>query len=240
MTEYFATNLKALMDKAGISPYELAHRIGTEPSTIYRWLDPEVRSIPRTRTRVVIGDFFGVDPNKIVYEELDVNSAEKDVTSIYKSKANDNRIPLVEAESGLAVLTMFDDDVSSVTDDLAPGAKKWLPGAPDESLNANRLVAIYAQNNAVAPEVCKGDLVYVDFNFAEQGSSAVDDGDLVLAVPNETESTDSAAVIRQLVYGENERDLWLKATNPDWPGNRMLRCRFVLGKVVAIFRKLPA
>ena len=67
----------------------------------------------------------------------------------------------------------------------------------------------------------------------------VKEGDLVLAEPATPETNKSnAPVIRKLVYGDNEEDRWLTATNPDFPGTRTVKARDILGKVVAIFRKL--
>lgn len=243
MSNYFLKNMQALMEKWNATPYTLAPHLGTEPSTIYRWLNPDLPRVPRSRMRVTIGEFFGVDPNELVDGLIDVNNLEAKNTeqkALVKRSYRGKRIPLVTADKSLLLAGLLSDDIESYNGELWPGAKEWLPAAPDLDLPQDRLVAMRHSGAAMSPTIENGDLVYIDFVFS--GDMEVPDfkeGDLVLAEPATPETNKSnAPVIRKLVYGDNEEDRWLTATNPDFPGTRTVKARDILGKVVAIFRKL--
>lgn len=241
MSDFFAKNLQTLLDKTGMSVYDLAPKIATEPSTIYRWLNPEVGSIPRARTRVALANVFGVDPNRLVYEPL----SENDEVTVTPSENIGNTktsvglpIPLLAHTRGLIIPNVFDNDVGLVKDDLSPCADSWLPAAPDSSLNNENLVVVRMPDDSMAPIIKCGDLVYVEFEF--QTPMDFENNDLVLA-DRQLSSGDSkkvSAIIRKLVYGDHPGDAWLVATNTEWPGTRQVRASILYGKVVAIFRKL--
>lgn len=245
MKKYFAHNLAALLNKTNMSPYTLAEYMSTEPSTIYRWINPDLPTIPRSRTRVVLGEIFGVDPNELTKGYIDtdglvVMKPEQNTQNAQKKRTFRNtRVPLVKAGCGLTIASLFEDDIGTEEDGLAPAAIDWLPAAPDRDLLQERTIAVRQSGSAVAPTVNNGDLVYIDFAFGGAEKPTYKEGDLVLAEPlTSDEKHGQDPVIRKLVYGDNEQDLWLTATNPDWPGTRTVKARFVLGKVVAIFRKL--
>lgn len=246
MSNYFCKNMQALMEKWGATPYTLAPYLGTEPSTIYRWINPEVANVPRSRMRVTIAEFFGVEPNELVDGLIDVDSLavkNPEQKGLVKRTYRGKRIPLVSLDDCLVIAAMFDDDIGTEEQGLTPVAKEWLPAAPGLEMPQDSLIALRMTGSAMAPTIQSGDLVYVHFMFGGDmtGSNGVEisEGDLVLAEPVTSDKLeDRGAVIRKLVYGDNERDEWLAATNPDFPGTRTIKSNMVLGKVVAIFRKL--
>lgn len=245
MTNYFVENVQALLKKAVMTPNALSERLGVDSATVYRWLDPKFQSLPRSRTLVLLAEFFGVEPNKLVTERLDLNDVDKPSsnTSVNKKRTyRGSRIPLVTADNTLLLAGLLSDDIENVNSELWPGAKEWLPAAPDLDLPQERLVAIRVTGSAMAPIIQNGDLVYVDFIFGgDMESPDIKEGDIVLAEPSGPgKPMTNAPVVRKLVYGDNEQDRWLTATNPDFPGTRTVKANDILGKVVSIYRKLPS
>lgn len=242
MTNFFAKNLQMLLDKSGMSVYDLAPRIGTSASTVYRWLDPNLSYLPRSRTRVTISEVFGVDPVELVYTNM--SGAAEGAEGNKAERANihsvlGERIPLLASTANLEIPHIFDDDISLTKAELTPSAEKWLPPCPDEAVRSTDLIAIRMNGEAMAPEIRDGDLLYVDFDFAFKPiPNEYKSGDIVLAnhfpTPNKEE-----VLVRKLSYGDSPDEVWLKATNPDWPSEkRLVKGSLIFGKVVAIFRKL--
>ena len=239
MSDFFAKNLQMLLDKSGMSVYDLGPRIDADPSTIYRWLNPTIGSIPRSRTRLAIASVFDVDPSEMLYRDLteasaDGASAKKNPNTSYMS-CDKNSIPLVEAKQNLRLASAFDTDFSLEPGKLIPNAIDWIPGVPDRKLQRKRLAALVAKGNAMAPTICNGDVVYVEFEFGDKRLPH-SEGEIVLM---EYEENNGVSVgFRELAFGDSEEDRWGRATNPDWPKERMAKAQFIFGKVVAIFRKL--
>lgn len=247
MSKLFAKNLKMLLEKFGMTPNDLAIRINSNESTVYRWLNPSLSYLPRSRTRLAICTVFNVDPFKLVHEDLTKADLSSDFTSseayTRMAVALDNPIPMVTASANLVLASVCDDDVELRRDQFTPAAEKWLPAAPDNSLKQNQLVAIVASGNAMAPEIRAGDIVYVEFEFGGLDPVEYKDGDTVLAFSDKKYLNYNEAeppIIRKIVFGDNKKEFWLKATNPDWPGEQTVKGLSTLGKVVAIFRKLSA
>lgn len=239
MTNYFVENVQALLKKAVMTPNALSERLGVDSATVYRWLDPKVQSLPRSRTLVLLAEFFGVDPNKLVNEPLDINDVNKPAESSGATKKRTyrgTRIPLVSETEHLWFASWLSDDIETTDDEALPGAKEWLPAAPDLDLEQERLVALRNTGSAMAPTIQNGDLVYVDFAFGGMAAPSIEEGDIVLA---HLEGKDNKTpVIRKLIYGDNRDDKWLTATNPDFPGTRTVKAGAILGKVVSIYRKI--
>ena len=253
MTNYFAENLQLLLDKSGMGVYTLAPLIDASVSSIYRWLDPKIAFVPRTRTRVAIANVFGVDPVDLVNKKLTIESP---VTPDGKYKAPAGTltisglgpavastalgepIPLLANTQNLLIANVMDDDVGLTKNSLTPCAKAWLPPAPIRVKGKDNLVVVQMPDDSMAPEIKCGDLVYIEFEF--QKPLDFNNGDLVLADrqlgPDENKNT--PALIRKLVIGDHPGDAWLVATNTEWPGTRQVRASTPYGKVVGIFRKL--
>lgn len=242
MTNFFAKNLQMLLDKTGMSVYDLAPRIGTSASTVYRWLDPNFSYLPRSRTRVTISEVFGVDPVELVYSDMAGATEDPEGNKVERANVHrviGDRVPLLFNTANLDIPHAFDDDISITKAELTPSAEKWLPPCPDETIRSTDLIAIRMNGEAMAPEIRDGDLLYVDFDFAFKPiPNEYKSGDLVLAnhwSPQKKEEV----LVRKLAYGDSTEEIWLKATNPDWPPEkRLVKGTMVLGKVVAIFRKL--
>lgn len=246
MTDFFAKNLQWLLDQSGMGVYELAPKIGSEPSTIYRWINPEVGSLPRARTRVALAEIFGVDPSELVYRDLSldppqrVETPEPEPAPAEEPKTEKSSwkepIPLVETSPRLRIATAFDDDFSVEPDEMTPQALDWLPPVPNKSLQEKRLVAAHCFDSSLAPELRRGDIVYIDFEFGDK-TAIYQDGELVMCEYVNSKGTRCAG-FRKLVLGEDQSDRYGKATNPDWPGQELVKIDVIYGKVVAIFRNL--
>lgn len=244
MTTHFIDNINFLMEKMELTPFAFAERIGIDSATVYRWLDPKIQSVPRSRTLMTLGQFFGVDAERLLKERFD-DATVFEINEQPKKKPpkriSGTAVPLMKASFGLTFASLFDNDVGLSREDISPAAEQWLPPAPDAEIKSESLIAIRVQGDAMAPTIQDGDLVYIDFCFGQLSDGTEEtwsNNDIVLATPAHEKGEAPAPILRKLVYGDNEQDLWLTATNPDFPGTRTVKASIVLGKVVAIFRKL--
>lgn len=100
----------------------------------------------------------------------------------------------------------------------------------DASTESTRIESecVVVYGSAVLPEIKDGDTVY--FNETEQ----INDNDFVVAEAEDT--TDP--VVRKVLKGENG-DIWLLATNPDWPGEKKLKAKRILGVVTERRTRVP-
>lgn len=243
MSKFFTYNIKTLMARTGISAYGLAKQLGINHSTVFRWLDEKTESVPRGRTLVAVASFFGVEPTQLVDAPYDSNEVRINPNPqplapkpapVKVTKGLP--IPLAKPCKGLSFAMLFDNDMAIEEGDLVPKAEVWLPPTPVELPHKNQIVAIRAIGEAMAPQICDGDIVYVAFDT--EGDVQFKNGDTVLAEPPSDDRNGALPIIRKLVYGDSEKDKWLTTTNPDWPGTKTQRCETLIGKVVAIFRQL--
>ena len=242
MTNRFAENINFLLEKTGMTPHGFSERLGIDSATVYRWLDPKFQSVPRARTLLTLSQFFNVGAERLLYERFDdttvfeMNEQPKKKTV---KRINGTAVPLMKVDYALKLSAMVDSDIGLSSDDMSPEAEQWLPPAPDADIKSESLIAIRATGDAMAPTIKDGDLVYVEFNFGQMFEAiSWRNNDIVLATPEHKKGETPAPILRKLVYGDNENDQWLTATNPDFPGTRTVKAEMVLGKVVAIFRKL--
>lgn len=87
---------------------------------------------------------------------------------------------------------------------------------------------IRVSGSALHPDVKDGDTVYYNEN------ERVNDGDIVAAEADGL----NASVVRKVLKGENG-DIWLLATNPDWPGEKKLKAKRILGVVTERRTRVP-
>ena len=242
---FFAENISFLLQKADLTPNALSEKLGVDSATVYRWLDPKIQSIPRSRTRVLVSQFFGIDAEKLINEKFTSDTPINiggNVAGKPIKRVSGEPIPLMKNDWTLQIASLFDDDVGLNEANLTPCAERWLPPAPEQGINTGRLITVRASGSAMAPTIKDGDLVYVDFIFGDTPyPNELNNEDLVLAAPvGKGVGEYTAPIIRKLVYGDNEKDQWLSAINPEWPGTKLVKAHTVLGKVIAIFRQLPA
>lgn len=74
MKNYFASNLKLMREKAGISQTEFGKLFNVKPSTIAGW-ESEYRS-PKTSVAYQIAQYFGVPFDQFVSEDLSLASVD--------------------------------------------------------------------------------------------------------------------------------------------------------------------
>lgn len=242
MKNFFTSNVLKLLEKHGMSPFALSERLGIHSSTVYRWLDPEISFLPRARTRVAIAEFFGVDPNALMYEDIQTNDVpplpNKTNPAITPPKKERNfavktKIPLLNLSSDFFFAAFFGEDFETNDGNIVAKAEQWLPPLPDTTIPHDNLIAVKAEGDALAPDIKDGDIVYLEFAFNPEFQAK--HGDYVLAEPK---SDDKAppTILRKLVKGDLKDQYWLTVTNPDWFGTRTVEGGRVYGRVVAIFR----
>ena len=232
--DYFKRNFELLQIRSGLSWFEIARRADIDYATIYRMMNSKDGYSPRSRTRERLAYVFGVDANAmrntLFDDETPIQVRDKGDLPQEDYKFNPERIPLAKSTYALDWLSLLDDDLPS-TDDGCFITEKWLPPLPFQTKDDQRLIAIKAVGNALAPLILEGDLVYLD-RVTEHEKTGVKNGDFVLA----TAKGANSLVLRKLVIDDMEQQ-WLMATNPDWPGQRNIQCIQIVGIVKAIARQ---
>lgn len=232
--DYFKRNFELLQIRSGLSWFEIARRADIDYATIYRMMNSKDGYSPRSRTRERLAYVFGVDANAmrntLFDDETPIKVRDKGDLPQEDYKFNPERIPLAKSTYALDWLSLLDDDLPS-TDDGFFVTEKWLPPLPFQTKDNQRLIAIKAVGNALAPMILEGDLVYLD-RVTEHEKTGVKNGDLILAAAKGANSL----VLRKLVIDDMGQQ-WLMATNPDWPGQRSVQCLQIVGIVTAIARQ---
>lgn len=232
--DYFKRNFELLQIRSGLSWFEIARRADIDYATIYRMMNSKDGYSPRSRTRERLAYVFGVDANAmrntLFDDETPIKVRDKGDLPQEDYKFNPERIPLAKSTYALDWLSLLDDDLPS-TDDGFFVTEKWLPPLPFQTKDNQRLIAIKAVGNALAPMILEGDLVYLD-RVTEHEKTGVKNGDLILAAAKGVNSL----VLRKLVIDDMGQQ-WLMATNPDWPGQRSVQCLQIVGIVTAIARQ---
>lgn len=232
----FIKNFRYLVDRSGLSLYEVAKKANLDYTTVYRILKSKQSNEPRARTRAVVARVFGVDPSAMSRTTFDHDTPfkvlpDEEIPTQHSSPSRSKEdIPLAKSTYALQVLAILDDDLPVDSDGLFE-TESWLPPLPFHSKEEQKLVAIKAVGNALAPMILEGDLVYLD-QVTEPKKTGVKNGNLVLAVAKGADSL----VLRKLVIDDMGQQ-WLMATNPDWPGQRSVACEQIVGIVTAIARQ---
>ena len=236
--DYFKRNFELLQTRSGLSWFEIARRADIDYATIYRMMNSKDGYSPRSRTRERLAYVFGVDANAmrntLFDDETPMKVRDKGDLPQEDYQFNPERIPLAKSTYALDFLSILDDDLPS-TDDGLFVTEKWLPPLPFQTKEDQRLIAIKAIGNALAPSILEGDLVYLD-KVTERDVEDVKNGDFVLAVADSNPNGPRNIVLRKLVIDDMGQQ-WLMATNPDWPGQRSVACEQVVGVVIAIARQ---
>lgn len=242
MKNFFASNVTKLLEKHNMSPFALSERLGVHSATVYRWLDPEFLHLPRARTRVAVAEFFGIDPNALMNEDLQKSNMPQlpamtsSVATAQKPERTTSakaKIPLLKLSSDFFFAQELGEDFETQEGSIIPKADMWLPPLPYATIPHDNLIAVKAEGDALAPDIKDGDIVYLEFAFDPEFQAK--HGDYVLAEPK---SDDKAppTILRKLVKGDLKDQYWLTVTNPDWFGTRTVEGGRVYGRVVAIFR----
>lgn len=229
MTNTFCENLKFLRHKQGWSVYEMADRLGLRPSTVYR-LEDTPNVTPRERTIMAISDLFGVDPDDLKNKKLSEENFKTTTPQITRDIRGEP-IPVIDT-NGLAAKMLEDlDDVGNFGEGAEMfGAQDWLPPLPYHHSKDKKTVAWVMQGEALEPTIKNGDTLYVDGCF-DKAPPKAKSGDFVLAT-----AADTNHYVRKLVCGDNGEQ-WLVATNPDYPGERSIKCKRIHGVVVGLYRR---
>ena len=93
---------------------------------------------------------------------------------------------------------------------------------PSPKKNCDGMFALRVSGISMVPKFQAGDIVFVDPDAAQ------DDGKVVIAV-----MPSSGATMKQLVYADGKP--YLKALNPDWPGDKFIKVEddvYIVGVVI--------
>ena len=220
MTTIIGRNVRYLMAKKGLSATALARATGTSTSTITRLINGQAKTT-RPSSLTAFATVFGVTvdalQNPYYIEEDGKQLANQKIHASSKGE-----VPIVRLED-----LPFKDGEPAVV-------QQWLAAPPCKL--AKNAVAVLVTSNACAPELQRGDIAYVEGpSVSSRNSREIEagDGDFVLAEADGEEKP----VIRMLMKGDRGTD-WLLASNKDWPDERSLPCRRILGIVVGRFSAL--
>lgn len=247
MTNFFAENVNLLCAKANISVDQLAKRIGITPSTLYRHVNPDPdkkeKAAPRKRTILAVAEYFGLPPLAIISERL----TEENIPEIEKRASQDNEgentvkaplVPLVDMTVFFKILSWIapyiePDFRKTKTDPCGLSAEEWISAPPFNGLDDTDLVAIHVKGESMVPFFLPNDIAYIELKKNKEQPDEyteytdIKNNDFVIATNKK-----GVILIRKIITDESGKK-WLIKENEEWPGEKMVECGSVFGKIVA-------
>lgn len=237
----FRKKLSDILKIKGMSPYVLAKKANMSAMSIWRILNGETKS-PRPQNLEKIADALDMPVESLIKstdceESVDIELLSDAVTAPKTEE-------LQTAESiDLSLLAKADP---SKQDNCFGLFNKKIPVPADFSLGA--YVCVQATDNALAPTICAGDLVYVERIVFEENSEPdpsdmpreegadIADGNLIAALIADKEKP-------FVLLGEKVTDargrVWVKRYAADPDGNTFFLVKQYLGIVAGVSRELP-
>ena len=237
----FRKKLSDILKIKGMSPYVLAKKANMSAMSIWRILNGETKS-PRPQNLEKIADALDMPVESLIKstdceESVDIELLSDAVTAPKTEE-------LQTAESiDLSLLAKADP---SKQDNCFGLFNKKIPVPADFSLGA--YVCVQATDNALAPTICAGDLVYVErIVFGEDSEpdptdmpraagADIADGNLIAALIADKEKP-------FVLLGEKVTDargrVWVKRYAADPDGNTFFLVKRYLGIVAGISREFP-
>lgn len=237
----FRRKLNDLLKMKGISPYELAKRADLSAMSIWRILNGETKS-PRPQNIEKIAEALGIPVENLIKstdceESIDVELLSDAVTT---PKADE-----LQTAEYLDLGELIKADPRS-TYNCFGLFKRKVPLPPTFTLG--EYVCVQVNDNALAPTICAGDLVYIErFVFDENSDpdktdvsrvegADIADGNLIAAVIADKEKP-------FVLLGEKVTDArgrtWIKRYVADPDGNTFFLVKRYLGIVAGISREFP-
>ena len=237
----FRKKLNDILKIKGMSPYVLAKKANMSAMSIWRILNGETKS-PRPQNLEKIADALDMPVESLIKstdceESVDIELLSDAVTAPKTEE-------LQTAESiDLSLLAKADP---SKQDNCFGLFNKKIPVPAGFSLGA--YVCVQAKDNALAPTICAGDLVYIERIVFGEGSEPdpsdmpreegadIADGNLIAALIADKEKP-------FVLLGEKVTDargrVWVKRYAADPDGNTFFLVKRYLGLVAGISREFP-
>lgn len=237
----FRVKLNEALKSKNMSPYELAKKADLSAMSIWRILNGETK-LPRQQNIEKIATALGMSVEDLVahtdcQEAIDVELLSDAVTAPKTEE-------LQTAESiDLSVLAKADPNKQ---DNCFGLFNKKIPVPADFSLGA--YACVQAKDNALAPTICAGDLVYIErIVFGDDSEpdpsdtpraegADIADGNLIAALIADKEKP-------FVLLGEKVTDargrVWVKRYAADPDGNTFFLVKRYLGIVAGISREFP-
>ena len=255
-------NLRFLMEKRMETANAVAVSSGIKASTLMRLLDGS-SSAPRNSTLQALAMHFGVNPEKLLKAKLSIEIEElvehKNITEPV-SLLTEKEVFLVYCWNEADTTDNEDKLYKRLSND-----RTWLPAPPDQELidviksNPNSILspifAFKVKGDAMAPTFCDGDIVFVRYSMDDRflkdappelikrlpENIQIKNGDFVLGWTlqhlSDSEKKCGSVVVRQYCEDDVTEERFLLSTNPNWPGERVLKCHQLIGKIVGLYRK---
>lgn len=182
------------MAERGYNPSSLAHACGLAPSSVHRLL---AGSEPRAATLTALAIALGTT----IYDLTGLEAGEDRRPP--KMVAN-KRIPLLQAQDAMAFCSDDEDVVDNSITSPSTGIT-WIPGTPGEQLNHRISFCVTAEDDALHPDIKKGDYLYFK---RLSDMSELRGGQVVLAC-TDAFNGESETVVRYAFHGRD--GVYLKA-----------------------------
>lgn len=215
MSQQIQKNLKELLEARKLTVNAAAKLIGISQSTLSRIARGE--SEPTNQTLALICAFFAVNPQRIT--GLD------EPAGLVQSAINVNKkpVPLLALQN----LDLWDDEEVM--------AEAYINAPAD--ITGIHLIATRVLDSALAPDIKPGDVLYLKpVDRDADGLRGFQDGLICAGIT--TDINGKEQVVVRKVLNESEGRVWLRATNPEWPGKRDVLCERIVAVGLSITRKL--
>ena len=237
----FRKKLSDILKIKGMSPYVLAKKANMSAMSIWRILNGETKS-PRPQNLEKIADALDMPVESLIKSTDCEESVDIELLSDAVTAPKTEEVQTAESID-LSLLAKADP---SKQDNCFGLFNKKIPVPADFSLGA--YVCVQATDNALAPTICAGDLVYVERIVFEENSEPdpsdmpreegadIADGNLIAALIADKEKP-------FVLLGEKVTDargrVWVKRYAADPDGNTFFLVKRYLGIVAGISREFP-
>lgn len=237
----FRKKLNDILKIKGMSPYVLAKKADMSAMSIWRILNGETKS-PRPQNLEKIAEALDMPVESLIKSTDCEESVDIELLSVAVTAPKTEKLQTAESID-LSLLAKADPYKQ---DNCFGLFNKKIPVPADFSLGA--YVCVQATDNALAPTICAGDLVYIERVVFEEDSEPdptdmpreegadIADGNLIAALIADKEKP-------FVLLGEKVTDargrVWVKRYAADPDGNTFFLVKRYLGIVAGISREFP-
>lgn len=188
--------IKMLMEKKGLTAYALGKMCDMPPSTIARITSG--RANPRASTLATIALALGTTLEELIGEERYYQLVETE--PVLKTVPN-KRIPVITADTA----SWLNDRNIDESRTLSREDILWIPGLPDQELSNIVDYCVVAPDDAMYPEIKRGDYLY----FRKvRGKGYAKSGDIVAVIARK-DGPDPVLDVRKVFFMQNDVEIYL-------------------------------
>lgn len=191
-----SAKIKMLMDKKGLTAYALGKMCDMPPSTIARITSG--RAVPRATTLATIALALGTTLEDLIGEERYYQVVENE--SVLRAVPN-KRIPVITADTA----SWLNDRNIDESRTLSREDILWVPGLPDQGLSSAVDFCVVAPDDAMYPEIKRGDYLYFrkvrEKDYAKSGD--------IVAVIARKDGPDPVLDVRKVFFMQNDVEIYL-------------------------------